>query len=1068
MNAESSRSHSILQISIKQENTLDGKIKLGKLFLVDLAGSEKLGKTGATGQTLEEAKKINKSLSALGNVINSLTDGKSTHIPYRDSKLTRILQESLGGNSRTTLIVNCSPSSFNISETISTLRFGTRAKSIKNKAKVNQEFSPEELKLMVKNLNSKVNTYKTYIKSLEDELKIWRSGGKVDPESILSSSAASSPNSIIHNKLIGSRGGSLGANSLFLREGNNSPRLSAMAKKKSSAVTSEEDYDDDDYDDDEGSEIDSHQESEIIKELGRNFTSPSLFNSLEEKSKEELFKDLSDYNLRLISKLDEVEKELIEKTDECKDLQTKLASCESEIDNILDIYKESMSQLVELRKERDDALAELENGKIEIEKLNENLLDSEQARRALLESSISADFALNDTKGPSETWTSLEQLDLGNDIQKGAIGVPINSLKNSAYSSCSIDEDLSIPETMLETTSHISDFGMDLNLNDCSQELQLKYDNLVRCLNELRTNNNNLKAKNQILTEKLVGMKSLSANLNNEISRLKEEISSYKQNQSTVDVVSTIEQFKAIKEQIEMLQNTQNALVDLAKSYKNKIRQLYESVAIKDGRIRALERQSNLQIFANQRREQREQREQNRDVNFISGSHTIRKKSLRDNQPSREESYNYMERAESRHSTNDHGYGYRNLDHLKNEAPGYRRVAKAIRGGKSRDGKKEKKYFVNSQTERMDFVGSNSSEDSQFSRAAKYFVGIFDKEKNSVVFHPAPVVSFESFITEQISNVEKSSNIKDRVIQARNDLGLSFGSKKRKSVLKARERNVIDLASISKSEEHITNSIQVITSKLPSVKELKNSNDDNRPVPRFSLTETSVKLVYDSEDYAPSHILELIKSSAPISNSKSAEEIRLLLKINSEFVINRIAKLKNFNLKSVNDLHKYILLSLMLKFRNVKFSDFKSKKKLFDNFSEFPSGVAEYLSGKFTENSISDTGKNKFAFTKFSKDKITSYIAILMLSLSDFQIEVSTFAREIGLTNSLASDFLRSIGCKVNRGVMRRDDKKKPPKDEKNPSESDDEDQETLPVVTFAELSAPLVFPVVSRSNRKK
>jgi kinesin family protein 5 len=126
MNAESSRSHSIFVLEVSQKNIVTGSTKIAKLSLVDLAGSEKVNKTGATGQTLEEAKKINKSLSALGNVINSLTDGKSSHIPYRDSKLTRILQESLGGNSRTTLIINCSPSSYNDAETISTLRFGVR------------------------------------------------------------------------------------------------------------------------------------------------------------------------------------------------------------------------------------------------------------------------------------------------------------------------------------------------------------------------------------------------------------------------------------------------------------------------------------------------------------------------------------------------------------------------------------------------------------------------------------------------------------------------------------------------------------------------------------------------------------------------------------------------------------------------------------------------------------------------------------------------------------------------------------------------------------------------------
>ena len=92
--------------------------------MVDLAGSEKITKTNASGQTLNEAKKINKSLSTLGLVINNLTDGNSKHVPYRDSKLTRILQESLGGNSKTCLIITCSPSTYNEAETISTLRFG--------------------------------------------------------------------------------------------------------------------------------------------------------------------------------------------------------------------------------------------------------------------------------------------------------------------------------------------------------------------------------------------------------------------------------------------------------------------------------------------------------------------------------------------------------------------------------------------------------------------------------------------------------------------------------------------------------------------------------------------------------------------------------------------------------------------------------------------------------------------------------------------------------------------------------------------------------------------------------
>jgi len=179
MNAESSRSHSIFLITISQRNTETGAQKTGNLYLVDLAGSEKVGKTGASGQTLEEAKKINKSLSALGMVINALTE-KAKHIPYRDSKLTRILQESLGGNSRTTLIINCSPASFNEAETLSTLRFGIRAKSIKNTARVNAELSPLELKNLLQKSQISNASYQRQIAALEAELAVWRAGGAVD------------------------------------------------------------------------------------------------------------------------------------------------------------------------------------------------------------------------------------------------------------------------------------------------------------------------------------------------------------------------------------------------------------------------------------------------------------------------------------------------------------------------------------------------------------------------------------------------------------------------------------------------------------------------------------------------------------------------------------------------------------------------------------------------------------------------------------------------------------------------------------------------------------------------
>ena len=192
MNTQSSRSHAVFTLNISQTRSVvkseggDKEVETvcSKFHFVDLAGSERLKRTGATGDRAKEGIAINGGLLALGNVISALGDRakKAQHIPYRDSKITRLLQDSLGGNSRTIMIACISPSDSDFMETLNTLKYANRARNIKNKVSRNQDSTSKQIAVLREQLQQALAELASYKSGLQPPGGLQNGGGDIHTE----------------------------------------------------------------------------------------------------------------------------------------------------------------------------------------------------------------------------------------------------------------------------------------------------------------------------------------------------------------------------------------------------------------------------------------------------------------------------------------------------------------------------------------------------------------------------------------------------------------------------------------------------------------------------------------------------------------------------------------------------------------------------------------------------------------------------------------------------------------------------------------------------------------------
>ncbi|XP_045108156.1 kinesin heavy chain-like isoform X2 [Portunus trituberculatus] len=567
MNEHSSRSHSVFLIQVKQENIENQKKLLGKLYLVDLAGSEKVSKTGAEGAVLDEAKNINKSLSALGNVIAALADGK-THVPYRDSKLTRILQESLGGNARTTIVICASPASFNEAETRSTLDFGKRAKTIKNCVTVNEELTAEEWKRRYNKEKEKNVKMKAQVECMEAELARWRSGEKVSSEEQITVDMEKSMVSSV------------------VEEAPKKPAAPPMSNEVRDAWEKEREQ---------------------------------LYQSLDEKDEE------INQHSQLAEKLKEQmleQEELIAATRrDYEVLQTEMARIQAENDSAKDEVKEVLQALEELALNYDQKSQEVESKCKENETLTEELTDKQTALTSMQgELQQIRDSSVHQKRRMNEMLCSLLN-DLGEvgHVVGGTAGDL--SLKNSGDPN-KLEEEFTMARlyvskmksevrNLVQRCSTLENFQGDCNkkideyekeLSDCRlliSQHEARMKTLQTSMQEAETRKRQLEEQVDSLSEEVAKLKAAES-LNDSEGLSKEALEKQMETHSELHQ----KQVAQLRQEI----NTKQALVEELKDHNQKLSVEHEQLKVEYSKLKAEEAEKSARlhelILQNERREQ--------------------------------------------------------------------------------------------------------------------------------------------------------------------------------------------------------------------------------------------------------------------------------------------------------------------------------------------------------------------------------------------------------------------------------------------------------------------------------
>ncbi|KAJ2036333.1 DNA-directed RNA polymerase I subunit rpa49 [Coemansia sp. S16] len=323
--------------------------------------------------------------------------------------------------------------------------------------------------------------------------------------------------------------------------------------------------------------------------------------------------------------------------------------------------------------------------------------------------------------------------------------------------------------------------------------------------------------------------------------------------------------------------------------------------------------------------------------------------------------------------------------------------------------------IVVSETDKVEYVGQNFENGKPLINGCRYMIGVYDPKKDTVVFRQAPYVRVNTVIKslKNSRGVAERTN-QDQVMQARNDLGVEFGSKKQKAGIRAEERNKINMDSVRADMDVIGASIEQRTSSMPTAQDIAKDNEKARPVPKYDPDAKTAAEIYDMEDVLSKSNAAFINALA-LSKATDAEEHRKLVPVRSEFVAKKIEQIVGQKKPDLDLLRRVMYLAYLIKFVNIGRKAMQSRETCVRTLCCSPE-IANVIFDKFADcvaGAANPDGSPVYIKTAASESKLMCHIFVLMLSLNNWILIPTEVAADLGMEVRTAMRYLGSVGCKM-------------------------------------------------------